>query len=72
MHKVRTAVSAMALVLALAAAAQAQSNEERLQEKLKEPFVSNAQWVTDYAQAMELAKKENKVILAYFTRSYAP
>lgn len=61
------------LVIALlAAAAFAQSNEEKLQKKLKAPFLKNAAWVLDYDEALKQAKENNKIIYAYFTRSYAP
>jgi hypothetical protein len=72
MSTARTSVTALALLLAMAATGSAQSNEEKLEAKLKEPFVSNAAWVLDYADAMKKAKAENKVIFAYFTRSYSP
>lgn len=72
MRTVRSSVTALALLLAMAATSSAQSLEEKLAEKLKEPFVSNAQWVLDYAEAMKQAKEGNKVIFAYFTRSYSP
>jgi hypothetical protein len=45
--------------------------EAKLAEKLEKPFVANAAWVLDYAEAKAKAKAENKVIFAYFTRSYA-
>lgn len=72
MRTVRTPVTALALLLAMAASSSAQSNEEKLEAKLKEPFVANAPWVLDYADAMNKAKAEQKIIFAYFTRSYAP
>jgi len=72
MLTVRTSATALALLLAMAATSRAQSMEERLAAELKEPFLSNAAWVLDYAEAMKKAKEENKVIFAYFTRSYAP
>jgi hypothetical protein len=40
-------------------------------EKLAKPVFTKAPWVTDYDQAREQAKKENKLVFAYFTRSYA-
>jgi len=72
MRTVRSSVTALACLLAMAATSSAQSFEEKLDAKLKEPFVSNAPWVLDYAEAMNKAKTENKVIFAYFTRSYSP
>jgi len=62
----------LALLLAFSATAYGQSMEERLAAKLKKPFLKNAAWVHDFAEAKRKAKAENKVIFAYFTRSYAP
>ena len=39
--------------------------------KLAEPFLKNAEWVTDYDQALKTAAESKKLIFAYFTRSYA-
>jgi hypothetical protein len=72
MRTVRTSATALALLLAMAATSSAQSNEEKLEAKLKEPFVANAPWVLDYSEALDKAKKESKIVFAYFTRSYAP
>ncbi|MCI0342955.1 MAG: hypothetical protein L0216_17740 [Planctomycetales bacterium] len=74
----RIRIAAALVLAALAAPALAQvakSPEElkRLHEaKLAEPFVGKAPWVTDYNQARDTAKAGNKLIFAYFTRSYAP
>jgi hypothetical protein len=62
----------LALLLAFSTTAAAQSMEERLEAKLKKPFLKNAAWVHDFAEAKKKAKAENRVIFAYFTRSYAP
>lgn len=77
MRIIPTSVSALALALAMAATASAQQPsqaelQEKLEAELKEPFLQNAPWVLDYAEAMQKAKAENKVIFAYFTRTYAP
>jgi hypothetical protein len=40
-------------------------------EKLAKPVFTKAPWVTDYDKAREQAKKENKLLFTYFTRSYA-
>ncbi len=72
MRTARTSATLLALLLAMATTSSAQSLQERLDAKLKEPFVSNAAWVLDYAEARKVAKEEKKVIFAYFTRSYAP
>jgi hypothetical protein len=60
------------LLALLAAPALAQTNEEKLEKKMAKPFVSNITWETDYDKAREKAKAENKLIFAYFTRSYSP
>jgi hypothetical protein len=57
MRNVRTPATALALLLAMAATGSAQSLEEKLQAKLKDPFVAN---------------DGKKVIFGYFTRSYQP
>ncbi|MCA8954602.1 MAG: hypothetical protein KDC87_00930 [Planctomycetes bacterium] len=44
----------------------------RRDKKLAEPFLKNAEWVTDLARAKARAKLQGRVIFAYFTRSYAP
>ena len=59
------------LVLLLSSTAWAQSNEEKLEKKLKEPWLVEGGWITDYDKAQEEAKKSGKLIFAYFTRSYA-
>ena len=46
--------------------------KEKLQEKLKAPFLKNAAWELDYDAALKKAKGGNKILFAYFTRSYAP
>jgi hypothetical protein len=59
------------LVLLLSSTAWAQSNEEKLEKKLKEPWLVEGGWITDYDKAQEEAKKSGKLIFAYFSRSYA-
>ncbi len=45
---------------------------ERLRAaKLARPVFTRAEWVTNYEAARAKAKREDKLILAYFTRSYA-
>ena len=73
----RTATSLLACLLWLSAATYAQDDHQEqmkanLEQKLAKPFVKNAAWELDYDKALEKAKAENKVIFAYFTRSYAP
>ena len=73
MHKTLTITILSAL---MAGPAAAQGEQEKLRakakKKLAKPFVTFAPWVLDYDAARARAKKENKLILAYFTRSYAP
>lgn len=61
-------------LLASVATAQA-SNQDKLiqqrEEKLAKPVFQNAAWRTDYDAARAEAKKDGKLILTYFTRSYA-
>jgi hypothetical protein len=45
--------------------------EEKRDAKLKEEWLKKVDWITDYDKAREAAKKEKKLIFAYFTRSYA-
>ena len=59
------------LVLLLSSTAWAQSNEEKLEKKLKEPWLVEGGWITDFDKAQEEAKKSGKLIFAYFSRSYA-
>lgn len=61
-----------AWLLALAAFTPQETNEEKRDKKLKEAWLSSGGWITDYDKAREEAKKANKLIFAYFTRSYSP
>ena len=69
----RSALLALPILLAgsLAAQTDAAALQAKLDEKLATPFLTKAEWSTDYDQARTLAKAKGKVILAYFTRSYA-
>ena len=59
--------------MSLSATAVAQDTmEERLEAKMAKEFIKSAAWVTDYDQALEQAKKDNKLVFSYFSRSYAP
>jgi hypothetical protein len=68
----RTLTVGLALLLCFGATAYGQSLEDRLAAKLKKPFLKNAAWVYDFAEAKRKAKDRDTVIFAYFTRSYAP
>lgn len=69
---------ALAALLALPGLAQAQdkpaekSLEQKLADKLAEPWITKADWLQDYDQVRAKAKESGKFIFAYFTRSYAP
>jgi len=60
----------------LTPALMAQGSQEELKEKyenkIAEKWVSHGGWILDLDKAKEIAKKENKAILAYFSRSYSP
>ncbi len=60
----------------LCAQQDAASRQERLiarkQAALEKPFLSNAKWVTDFADAKAEAKQTGKPIFAYFSRSFRP
>jgi len=65
--------AALALLGALPATAAAQPDlEERLDRKLAEPWLSAQPWFTDYDEARARAAESGRVILAFFTKSYAP
>ena len=72
-HLTRLAFAGLPLAL-LAGAAHAQDSElqAKYQAKISEDWFAKGGWTDDYAAARQRAKKEGKVILAYFTRSYSP
>ncbi len=45
---------------------------DRRAKKLAKPFVTSAPWMLDYDKARAAAREEGKMLLTYFTRSYAP
>ena len=63
-------------LLAFAPAATAQDGSQELRDnykhKLEKEFVSKIEWVQSYDQARASAKKQGKLVLGYFSRSYAP
>jgi hypothetical protein len=79
MPRTRSALLALLIAGALAAPAYAQgrgapSQEElikRRDAKLAEAWVSEGGWITDLQKALTEAKEGGKLILAYFSRSYA-
>ena len=60
-----------AFVLGLSLNAWAQSDEEKRDEKLGKEWIKRTAWILDYDKALEAAKDGNKLIFAYFTRSYS-
>jgi hypothetical protein len=52
--------------------AQEDDMQARFEAKVSEDWVSSGNWVLDFDEAKARAKAENKIIFAYFTRSYAP
>ena len=68
-----TAMAPAVLALTASVAAQTQDRLTELREKkLASEFLKNADWHTDFDAARVAARKSNKVIFAYFTRSYSP
>jgi hypothetical protein len=72
MHRFPVVPLALAGGLLLGGLAAQQDFAAKRDAKLESAFLKNATWVTDYDQALALAKQEKKLIFAYFTRSYAP
>jgi hypothetical protein len=73
--KIFTFATAALLASLLPAQNRPQPDQQKLKElrteKLGKPVFQKAPWVFDYDKAREQAKKDGKVIFAYFTRSYA-
>lgn len=72
MHARKMRAAVFAAAMGFSTLAHADGLEEKLRSKLQEPFVGNVAWVTDYEEALRQAKKEGKLVFAYFTRSYYP
>ena len=58
-------------IMAALVLSQAQTLEEKRDKKLAEPWMKSGGWITDYDKARSEAKKNKRLILAYFTRSYS-
>lgn len=71
----KSIVGVLTGLLLLTCAISAQSQQEEMQAKydakLKKDFMSKVSWEKDFASAKTKAAAENKLLLAYFTRSYA-
>jgi hypothetical protein len=69
-------IALLGLPLAILAQGVSAQSPEQLQEKYQKKITSDwfvkGGWSDDYAACLGRAKKEGKVILAYFTRSYSP
>jgi hypothetical protein len=60
-------------LLGVSLAAQADRAErEAYARKLAEPFAKHVPWVAEFEEALRRSRAENKLVLAWFTRSYAP
>src|SRR5678816_3972798 len=69
----RTLLAALALTLSASiASAQEDDLVAKRDEKLKSEFLKKADWILDYDKARETARSTGKVLLALFSRSYAP
>ena len=68
------AVSASVLTLLLSGVLLAQGDDLRAKydAKMKKDFVSKIAWEQNLETAKKKAATDNKLIVAYFTRSYAP
>lgn len=66
------------LLLVSTASAQPQDeatmekNKKNYEKKLKKDFISKVAWEKSFEAAKTKAKAENKLMMGYFTRSYAP
>lgn len=68
-----TIFAMLALTLALPVSAQTSERlEQSYQEKVQGDFVQKVKWERSFDAALARAKKEKKLVWAYFTRSYAP
>ena len=69
----RKCILACGFVLAFFAPVHAQGDkQELLDKKLKKEFIKKVAWEQNYGAAKIKALAEGKLILAYFTRSFAP
>jgi len=73
MRRMKIIARALVCGLVLAVPAFAQDVlQDKLDKKLAKDFIKKVDWEQDYAAAKKNAAAGNKLILAYFTRSYAP
>ena len=67
-------LGSLAILPALPAQRSMPSQDELIVErekKLAKPVFKHANWLFDYDEAREEAKKQGKLLFTYFTRSYA-
>ncbi len=61
------------LVGTVAACGVAQADDEsKYKRKLEQEFVGKISWELDFEKALEKGRAQKKLIVGYFTRSYAP
>ena len=71
--RLAAAVASAGLLLAATTSAQSQEDYKKLRDKkLAKHFLKNGKWFTNYEEALAEARKTNKLIFGYFTRSFAP
>ena len=74
----RAILGVLALGAALLGSVEARQGDQQdkfrqnYEKALEAEFIEYGGWVTDYDVARERAKKEGKLIFAFFSRSYAP
>lgn len=67
-------ITSFALLMLFVAPILAQGTadmESKYQEKLKKEFISKVTWEMKLDDAMAKAREQKKLIIGYFTRSYA-
>lgn len=74
MHQINPrALQFTALLLASTLPAQSQASLiKKWEAKQQQAWFKDGGWTPDFAAAKARAAKEGKIILAYFSRSYAP
>ncbi len=58
--------------VSVAPTAAPQDLQRKYRQKLSKSFVRFGGWETDYDAARARAKKQDKVLFVYFSRSYSP
>ncbi len=72
MRNILLAAFATALLAAPAVSQDADSLQSKYEAKVAAEWVSHGGWILDLDEALAQAKRENKRVFAYFTRSYSP